>query len=305
MFNIRDLFNRNCDNKIVYENSVVRDEMVSYCFIFGFKNVEELLKIIGIDIDRKVYLYQDYSGSRNSVYYSVGIDRIDYNSYIRFNDKKFEIIISDRNICNGYKINLDVVGYRGDLSVIDRELVVSSDLVYSRKKIDDKITIYNKINENNRLYIMNNGLYELTLEIDTFASICDCEYDDLEMYLSSLEFPIEIDKVYSDICYILSLEQDIMDKFDLSVTKSVNKRKPDVLLDEIMIENGRLERITKTKDGKCVMLDKFGNFKYNDVDSESKYSYKFDNNNEDLSMLCDSVRVEVSNIKKLVRENFK
>ena len=50
--------------------------------------------------------------------------------------------------------------------------------------------------------VLDNGLYELMLEIDTCANICDDEYDDLGIYLSSLEFPVNIDSVYNDICYI-------------------------------------------------------------------------------------------------------
>lgn len=308
MFNIKNLFKKNdVNNNIVYENRIVRDEIMSWCYDIGFRNINDLFRMLDIDTDRKVYLYQDYD-SRNSVIYSVGIDKIDNNNFIRFNSKRREIVVNNRDISKCYRICLDNEFYFDGDPVMDNDLSVYLDLVYCKKRIDDKISIYHRINKNNSLFVLDNGLYELTLEIDSYANICDCEYNDLEIYLSSLEFPIEIDKVYKDICYILSLEQDIMDRFNLVVTKSIDKRKPDIVMDEIMMENGVLERITRTKDGKSIILDKDGNFKYTKIDDESKYSYKFkigNNNDDTLSMLDEDVKIEVDNVKKLVRDIFK
>lgn len=282
MFKIRDLFNIKKDVKsnIVYENVFVRNEIMSWCRDIDVKNIENLLRMIGIDTDKKIYLYQDYS-SRNSVIYSIGIDRIDNNNFIKFNSKRKEIVVNDRDVSKCYRVNNDI------------------DLVYCRKRIDDKISIYNRISDKNSLFVLDNGLYELTLEIDTCANICGDEYDDLEIYLSSLVFPVEIDKVYQDICYILSLEQEIMDRFNLVVTKSVDRKRPDIVMDEIMIENGVLERVTVTRDNKSVTLDKNGNYMYDKMDCESKYSYR--GNNIDMSMLDDDVNKEIDSVKRLVK----
>ena len=308
MFKIRDLFKKNSVNSnIIYENGIVKDEINSWCRDIGVRDKNDLFRMLDIDTDKKIYLYQDYS-SRNSIIYSVGIDKIDNNSFIRFNSKRREIVVNDRNISKCYRIVLDDEFYYDGDPVMDNNLSIYLDLVYCKKRIDDKTIIYYRINNNNSLFVIDNGLYELTLEIDSYANICDCEYNDLEIYLSSLEFPIEIDKVYSDICYILSLEQDIMDRFNLVVTKSIDRKRPDRVMDEIMIEKGVLERFTKTKDNMCVMLDKSGNFKYNRIDGDSKYSYKWNNmdaNDENISMLDDNIKNEVYNVKKLVRDMFK
>lgn len=307
MFKIRDLFKKNNSN-IVYENRVVRDEIMSWCYDIGFRNINDLFRMLDIDTDKKIYLYQDYD-SRNSVIYSVGIDKINNNSFIKFNSKRREIVVKDKDVSKCYKVCLDDEFYYDGDPVIDNNLSVYLDLVYCKKKIDDKISIYHRINKNNRLFVLDNGLYELTLEIDSYVNICDCEYNDLEIYLSSLEFPIEIDKVYKDICYILSLEQDIMDRFNLVVTKSIDRKRPDKVMDEIMIENGVLERVTITKDNICVMLDKSGNFVYEKIDDESKYIYKgknIDDSDDNLSMVENNdIKNDVDNVKKLVRDIFK
>ena len=305
MFNIKNLFRRrnSINSNIIYENHIVRDEINSWCKDIGLKNINDLFIMIGMDTSRKIYLYQDYD-SRNNIIYSVGIDRIDNNNFIRFNSKRKEITINDRDISKCYKFSWYIITEIDGDPVLDRYFHLDADLVYCKKRIDDKISVYHRISDKNSLFVVDNGLYELTLEIDSYANIFDDEYDDLEMYLSSLEFPIEIDKVYSDICYILSLEQDIMERFNLVVTKSIDKRKPDIVLDEIMIENGVLERITRTKDGKSVILDKFGNFKYKRIDNESKYNYKF-NSDDNLYMLDEDVKIEVDSVKKLVKDMFK
>ena len=302
MFKIKNLFNRLNSNKnsnVVYENRVVRNEIMSWCNEIGVRDVNVLLRMIGIDTDRKIYLYQDY-GNLYSVIYSVGMNRIDNNNFIKFNSKRKEIVVNDRDVSKCYRFGLNsFIDDDGD-PVLDRYYQIDADLVYCRKRIDDKICLYNRINKNNSLFVLDNGLYELMLEIDTCANICDDEYDDLGIYLSSLEFPVNIESVYKDICYILSLEQEIMDKFSLSVTKSIDKRKPDKVMDEIMIENGVLERVTITRDGISVMLDKFGNYVYEGIDVGAKYCYR--GKNIDTSMLDEDVNKEIDNVKRLVKE---
>ena len=291
MFKIRDLFNRlnSKYSNIVYENRVVNDEIMSWCNEIGVRDINDLFRMIGIDTDRKIYLYQDY-GNLYSVIYSVGIDRIDNNNFIKFNSKKKEIIVNDRDVSKCYRFGLYMVSELDGDPVLDRYYQIDSDLVYSRKKIDDKIIIYNRISDRNSMFVLDNGLYELTLEIDSCCDIGIDEYDDLGIYLSSLEFPVNIDSVYNDICYILSLEQSMMDKFNLVVTKSVNSKYPDKVMDEIMIENGVLERVTITRNGISVMLDNNGNYVYEGIDVGAKYSYRGKNVNDvDISLLNNDV----------------
>jgi len=299
MFKISEILNRlsiSKNSNVIYENGVVRDEIMSWCYEINLKDINDLFRMIGIDTDRKIYLYQDF-GNIYSVIYSVGIDRVDNNSFIKFNPKRREIVVNDRDVSKCYRFSLDsYMDCDGD-PVLDRNFYVDVDLVYCRKRIDDKICLYNRISDRNSLFVLDNGLYELILEIDTYASIGDDEYDDLEIYLSSLEFPVKIENVYKDICYILSLEQEIMDRFNLSVTKNVDMKKPDRVMDEIMIVNGVLERVTITRDGKSVMLDKNGNYVYEKIDDEYKYSYKGKNIDSG-----DDVNIDVDNVKRLVRE---
>lgn len=318
MFNIKNLFNRDnniCkDNNIVYENGIVKNEILSWCKNLGINNIRDLLIKLGFSNNDKIYLYQDY-GNLYRVIYSVNEDKINNNNFIWFNYKRKEIVVNSGNESKCYSIDLSN----------DKDKNLNIDLIYCKKEIDDRISCYNRLGKNNILFIIDNRDYELTLEIYTYAKIFRDEIDDLEIYLTSLKFPIVIDKVYSDICYILSLEQGIMEMFNLVVTKNVSKKKPDFVMDEILIQKGMLERITKTSDGRRITFDKDGNYIYDKIDNNSlltikyntdskpnyRYSYKDrsnDNNGsfneEELSRLKNDAKKEIDDVKKLIKELF-
>jgi len=318
MFNIfkkRD--NRNnidgSEIKIKYENGIVKNEISSWIKEIGIININDFFIKLGFDKEDILYLYQDYSGLYR-VLYSVNEDKIKYNNIIRFNHKNKELIVTNHDESRCYKIiNKDNKN-------------IKLELLYHKKRINDKITLFHRIENNSSIFVIDNGDYELTLEIYTDAKISKDEFKDLEIYLSSLIFPIEIDKVYSDICNILSLDQDIMEMLNLVVTKNIGSKKPDIVMDEILIENGVLEKITKTTDNISVTLDKNSNWSYSKIDdsriftvkyqeeSSDKYRYVYHDNSknkdgyfskEDISLIKDSAIIEIDNMKKLVKQKFK
>ena len=318
MFNIfkkRD--NRNnidgSEIKIKYENGIVKNEISSWIKEIGIININDFFIKLGFDKEDILYLYQDYSGLYR-VLYSVNEDKIKYNNIIRFNNKNKELIVTNHDESRCYKIiNKDNKN-------------IKLELLYHKKRINDKITLFHRIENNSSIFVIDNGDYELTLEIYTDVKISKDEFKDLEIYLSSLIFPIEIDKVYSDICNILSLDQDIMEMLNLVVTKNIGSKKPDIVMDEILIEKGVLEKITKTTDNISVTLDKNSNWSYSKIDdsriftvkyqeeSSDKYRYVYHDKSknkdgyfskEDISLIKDSAIIEIDNMKKLVKQKFK
>jgi len=135
MFKISEILNRlsiSKNSNVIYENGVVRDEIMSWCYEINLKDINDLFRMIGIDTDRKIYLYQDF-GNIYSVIYSVGIDRVDNNSFIKFNPKRREIVVNDRDVSKCYRFSLDsYMDCDGD-PVLDRNFYVDVDLVYCRK----------------------------------------------------------------------------------------------------------------------------------------------------------------------------
>ena len=318
MFKIKNLFNKKDDlNKgvsVIYEDGIVRNEILSWCKSLGISNFNDILVKLGFNNDDNIYLYQDY-GNLYRVIYSVNENKVNNNNFIWFNYKRNEIVVNNENESKCYNINISN----------DKDGNVNFDLIYCKKKINDNIFCYSKIEGNNILFVIDNGNYELTLEIYVCCKFYKDEINDLERYLVSLDFPIVIDDVYKNVCNILSLEQSIMEMFNLVVTKNINKRQPDMVMDEILIEKGVLERITKTSDGRSITLDRDGNWSYNKIDDSSiltvkysinddpkyKYSYRNSDNDmcgyfseESLSLLRNDADNEIDNVKKLVKEIF-
>lgn len=307
--------------RIVYEDGIVRDEILSWCKILGIRNFDSILLSLGFKETDTIYLYQDY-GNLFTIFYSVNkndVKTINNNS-IRFNYKKKELIVSSGNEIKCYNIN----------SLNDEDKKVDISLFYYKKKISDKISCFHKVGNNNTLFIIDNGDYELTLEIYlnvdnslSFSNIID--ENKLEEYLVSLEFPIVIDEVYKKVWDILKLDESVIDMFNLVVTKNVDKRKPDEVIDEILIQKGEFWRIIKTSDNRRVSLDKDGNWSYEKLEGDSllavkycegnepKYRYSFKDRSkeesgyfseEGLSELKKDAKSEVYGINKLVRTMF-
>mgnify|MGYP003305379190 CR=1 FL=1 len=312
MFNIRNIFNKNNDMnknnvKIVYEDGNVKNKILSWCKYFGINDLGELLVKLGFNVDDVIYLYESY-GNLSEVIYSVNKDVIDNNNILEFNYKNKEITIGNKD---GYKIYL--------VNCVDNKYDI--ELGYQNKKISDKISCFRTFKNN--LFIVDNGDYELSFEVCANCLLSKDSLDKLEDYLVSLEFPVVIDEVYKKICSILNLELSMMEMFNLSGTKNVGKKKVDLVLDNIMIQNGEMLRFIKTVDNKRITVDYRGNWYYDRLehdlvvslryqeDSDDKYTYCFKNNEkekffsmDELIGLKNDAIVDIDSVKKLVRENF-
>ena len=112
--------------------------------------------------------------------------------------------------------------------------------------------------------------------------------------------------------------------FDLVVTKNVDKKKVDMVMDQILVCGGELVRIIKCYDKGIITLNGDGSFSYDKFDCESVFSLRYNNNSRyryrfsdddsnkyrdfdmiDLVLIKDDANIYVENTKKLVRDMFK
>ena len=312
MFNFRNIFGRNLggivkkgDNsiKIVYEDGNVRNKFLSWCKYFKIEDISDLFIKLGFNINDVLYLYENY-GNLSEVIYSVNENKINNLNTIGFDYKNKEITVS--NTC-GYKIysvNYNDNGYKLDLCC--------------RKRIVNESTTCFRTFKNN-LFVVDNGNYELIFEVYADSLITKDEFDDLEEYLVSLEFPINIEDVYNKICDLLSLEQSLMKMFSLSVTKNVGKKKVDLVLDNILIQNGNLTKFIKTSGDKRITVDMNGNYYYENLNDNlviaikenNDYQFSFKNDDsgkyftvDDFEHYANVATSDVNSVKKLTKNMF-
>ena len=318
MFN---LFKKNKlrDINILYENKNVKKMIMSWCKLLNVDSFSKMLVDLGIDKDSIVYLYEDY-GNLDRVIYSLNEDRIDYNNWIMYDDKNKEITINNRDGYKNYKIKyLDSLCKNYEL------------LLYSKKRVvNDRVNCFHKYGFDNSLFVIDNGDYELTLEIglnmDNGCFLCEIEEinsKELEEYLINLEFPIVIENVYKDISKILRLDESMFKIFDLVVTKNVDYKKVDMVMDQILICGGLLQRIIKCYENGIITLNNDGSYSYDKFDKDSVFSLRYNNNSKyryrfsgdssdkyrdfdmiDLVLVKDDADMYVENTKKLVRDMF-
>ena len=177
--------------------------------------------------------------------------------------------------------------------------------------------------------MIDNGDYEITLEIllnmnngCLLSEIVAINSLELEEYLVNLEFPIVIEELYKDISKILKLDESMFKIFDLVVTKNIDRKKVDIVMDQILICGGNLQRIIKSYDKGIITLNNDGSFIYNQFDKDSvfklrynnnsKYRYRFSDDSDnyrdfdmlDLILVKDDANIYVEDTKKLVRDIF-
>ena len=319
MFN---LFKKNklSDMNIVYKNKDVKSKIIYWCKLLNIDSFRWILNDLGIDKDRIVYLYED-SDNLDRVLYSIDEDRVDYDNWIMYDDKNKEITINNRDGYKNYRINyLDSMCNNYNLEL------------YSKKRVvNDRVNCFHKYGIYDSLFVIDNGDYELTLEIglnmDNGCFLCEIEdinSRELEDYLINLEFPIVIEDVYKDICKIVNMDESMFKIFDLVVTKNVDKKKVDMVMDQILVCGGELVRIIKCYDKGIITLNGDGSFSYDKFDCESVFSLRYNNNSRyryrfsdddsnkyrdfdmiDLVLIKDDANIYVENTKKLVRDMFK
>lgn len=140
------------------------------------------------------------------------------------------------------------------------------------------------------IYVIN-GDYTFRLEIvnDSKEDIILENEKELREYLSKLEFPIKIEEVYKKICCI-SLK-NINDYYKINIC-FLNKH---IVLEEISLENGKLQLLRVTRDGKEINVDKDNNeFSYRKNEDKLKV---FVNLQNDLVTRCEYISDKVMNIE--------
>lgn len=320
MVNLLNLFkfkNKYINNsKIVINNKELKNDILSWNNFLNLDNFYDVLINLGISKNEIVYLYKDYM-NKDRFIYSYEKDKIDIDKWIFYDLKNKEITINDRNGYKNYKIKyLDSNNYELKL--------------YSKKRlIDDSVTCFHKYGFDNSLFVIDNGDYELTLEIllnmDNGCLLSEIEEInslELEEYLVNLEFPIVIEELYKDISKILKLDESMFKIFDLVITKNMDRKKVDIVMDQILICGGNLQRIIKSYEYGIITLNNDGSFIYDQFDKDSvfklrynnnsKYRYRFSDDSDnyrdfdmlDLILVKDDANIYVEDTKKLVRDIF-
>lgn len=297
--------------KIVYENKVTKSKVLSWIKEVGIDNFADVLVSLGFNLDDTVYLFDDY-GSFNRFNYAINEDKVNIFNTIELDYRKKEFTISSQDEIRGYHV--------------DKPYML--DLVYYQKKVAEDKTFYYRPSENKSLFIIDNDRYELSLEIclDNQDSFLDVDNDRMiSKYLINLQFPIVIEEVYKELCRMLKIDESMIKMLDLVVTKSVNKKMPDLVMDEILIQDSRLFRFTKSDNGRKVTIDKNGNWIFEKMDmdsvftvkygenSEPRYRYTFNDRTEDkisyfseeeITLLKEIANMDVEKTRRLVKENF-
>ena len=181
-------------------------------------------------------------------------------------------------------------------------------------KLDSGINITRYLFETTFLMIIKKDDMELCVSITPNNSHIDWDSNfrmkndrELEEYINSLIFPINIVEVYKRICEISIEKIEDYSKFKISVVKKIDNKKEE-LYDKICLKNGELDNFTITRDGKTISLnsdnawelktDKTVVKKNNEGNIDYSISYK----SEDDITLMPTPKENIDNAKKDVND---
>jgi len=307
------------DDKILYENSNVKEEIskwVDYLECDSFLDILYKVDFNKDDIiniyetkDKYVYGYSVNDEERSSK----NIIKLSYGSMVDFgpaitieNDKGFRCYDC---IPRSWNKDNEVIELNSFENKIDDSRSYRASLFIYTYLIEFKCLDY-KI------------LIDIKKSIDDDEEISLKNELELEKYLSSLVFPVSIVDLYNNICNICELNVNKYPELLVKVIK-VNKKNKEKITDMISLENGIVKEFCITKDGKRIYVSNNGDWSYEMIDLDlvdfslesknKKINLNVSSNSDsELDDYTDSLikydigtaRREVEDTKKLVRSMF-
>lgn len=241
----------------------MKDNVSKWLKFLGCSSFGIVLRDIGFKPEDTVYLYDIENKVELNFCYSLNDGICDPNKKIclRFGNM-FEypprVIVSDTKnemVYQCVRTNPEVDGIWFDINSYQKK--ISSKLSYSRSYCQWG-SYFIVINRNNKLTF---SVSDIDRTISGSLHRLDNE-EELEKYLTSLTFPVQIDEVYKKICEITLLNPSEYGSFCLEVSKLENSGTKIISTDVVLLKDGNLEKFGMTVNNKTVFLDNKGNWSY-------------------------------------------